>query len=479
MQFERAITEFRELLAQLTHEVQMSVSSGHTNIAHISEAVFLRLLNALYGWHLKDMNAKNKNYPAIDLADEDAGVAVQVTATASLDKVKDTISAFLRHELHLQYSRLIIFVITGRQNSYQQQSIDSMMGSRMTFDVRQDIMDCQTLAVKASKARPRHVHIALSHLTTYLRGVTSGLTTEDFNPPSSPQEELLANLIPIRIPDTLYIADLMLGQDQRGVVDRSSVRRWFSSPGAPLPSDYEVRRKQLLTFRDLSQHSPFERAIDPGTVTPLYPQEYYEHDQDQERTFKSLLRLVLQHYLYQRRVRWSHEDHVFFFCPREPGQMERTEKWFGHRSATRKVFQRRMLSTDPTKVLSTKHLAFSVNFLLLSKAWYLVVTPNWFFSYGDDFARSRFADEQLSRLKRIEKERSVTNVFRFIASWLSNNSRTRDLFSHEHHDFPSIEFGRPICIAGGRSLDDDSWAPVTLEDVDDFLPLFESVQDVP
>ena len=479
MQFERVIAEFRESLAQLEREVQMSISSGHTNIAHISEALFLGLLNALYGWHLKDMNAKKQNYPAIDLADDDARVAVQVTATASLDKVKDTISAFLKHEMQRRYSRLIIFVITGRQNSYQQQSIDSIIGSRMAFDAREDIMDCETLAVTASKAKPYRVHLALSHLTTYLRVPASDLTIEDFNPPNSPQEELWTNLIPIRIPDTLYIADLALDRDQRRMVDRRSVRRWFSSPSAPLPSDYEVRNKQLLTFRDLSQHSPLERAIDPGTVTPLSPQEYYEHDQDQERTFKSLLRLVLQHYLYQRHVRWSHEDHVFFFCPREPGQMERTEKWFGHRSATRTVFQRRMQSTDPTKVLSTKHLAFAVNFLLLSKDWHLVVTPNWFFSYGDDFARSPFAHEQLSRLKKMEKERSVTDVFRFIASWLSSSSRTRDLFSHERHDFSFIKFGEPICMAGGRPLDDNSWAPVPLKDVDDVLPLFESVQDAP
>lgn len=458
MLFERVLTEFRELLAQLAREVELSVSSGHTNVAHISEAVFLGLLNALYGWQLKDMNAVQRNFPAIDLADEDSGIAIQVTATTSIAKIKSTIKTFIGHELQKRYSRLIILVITKRQENYQQTAIDAVTGSRMDFDVTKDIIDYRTLAADASTARPHRVQLALSHLKTYLRGIEPDLADEDFDPPASPEESLTTNLIPIRFPDTIFVADITAKADKNRV-DRKSVREWLSSQGTTAPSDYEVRASQLLTFWDLTRSSPFDRAIDAGTITPLYPAEYYEADIDQRNTFRSLLRLLLQQNLFHRDVRWNHESHVFFFCPRSRQQRERAERWRGQRSAERTVFERKMNRDDPTKVLSNIHLAFSIRFVLISQQWYAALTPDWFFSIGDDFARSHFSDEQLSRRKRLEREHGVRNAFRFIAWWLSRGT-IGDLLSPSGQGVPRLEFGEEVTVSGGRPLDEETWKPL-------------------
>lgn len=458
MLFERVLTEFRELLAQLAHEVEMSVSSGHTNIAHISEALFLGLLNALYGWKLKDMNADKRDYPAIDLADDDARVAIQVTATTNITKIKATISKFIEHELQDRYSRLIVLVITKRQETYQQSAIDAVTRSRMTFDAAKDIIDYRTLATHASTAKPYRVQLALSHLKTYLRGIEADLADEDFDPPASPEEELTTNLIPIRFPDTLFVADITV-EDGKRRTDRQSVREWLSSHGTIAPSDYEIRGHQILTFRDLSCPSPFDRAIDAGTITPLEPAEYYEENTDQQNTFRSLLRLLLQQNLFHRDVRWNNESHVFFFCPRSPQQMERVERWRGQRSAERTVFRRKMNRNDPTKELSSVHLAFSVRFILLSQQWYAALVPDWFFSFGEGFARSQYSDEQLTRRKALEKEHSVRNAFRFIASWLSNRE-TGDLLAPTDRRFPRLEFGNEVCVSGGRPLDESAWKPL-------------------
>lgn len=463
MKFQRVLAELRELLAQLVREVEMSVSSGHTDITHISEALYLQLLNALYGWHLKDMNAEQPNFPAIDLADDNAGIAIQVTAKSTLAKIKDTINTFIAQDLHLRYSRLIILVITRRQDSYSQGAIDAVTQSRMDFDVTENIIDYRTLAAQASRVTPPRVQLALSYLRTYLLGREPDLADEDFDPPTAPQEMLTTNLVPFRFPQTVYLADLAVEVGARRP-DRKAVRQWLSSLEITAPSGYEVRERQLLTFCDLSCPSPFDRAIDPGTVTPITPPEYYEIDLDHENTFRSLLRLQLQQDLFRNDVRWNHEDQVFYFCPQLVGQDVRKERWQGEKSAVRTVFERKMNRDDPTKVLSTRHLAFSIRFFLLSQQWYAGLVPDWFFSHGDDFVRSQFADEQLSRRKRLEKEHSVHNAFRFIAWWLANH-REDDLLASDDQRKRLIEFGNEIRVIGGRPLDEEAWGPLSAKTV--------------
>lgn len=472
MQFERVITEFRELLSQLAHEVEMSVKSNQTNIAHLSETLFCKLLNALYGWNLKNMNTDQPNFPAIDLADGHAKIAVQVTATTTLDKIKNTIAKFLKHKLNDRYSRLVILVITRGNNNYRQQPLDSIINSKMNFDVQKDIIDYRTLSADATNTTPARAHLALSILKTYLRGVGPDLADEDFNPPDSHPETLLTNLIPIQIPDTLYIADIVPEVKQHGAVDRQAIRRWLSLRDIIPPSDYEVRSGQLLTFRDLRYHSPFEAVVDLGTVTPLDPKEYYEPDPNQQRTFKSLLRLLLQQRLWHEHIRWSHEDHVFFFCPQANYQQKRIERWYGKQTANRTVFERRMKKADPNKVLSARHLAFSVDFLTISKKWYAVILPNWFFSFGNEFKRSQYAHEQISRLKKLEKEHSVVNTFRFVAWWLTNY-QIDDLFSKRDNRLPTMEFGEVVSLSGGRLLDEDLWAPLAAESSEHAQSIFD------
>ena len=455
MHFDRVLTEFRESLARLAEEIRLSIQSNQMNIAHLSEPLFCELLNVLYGWRLRDLNV-NVNHPAIDLADDDARVAVQITATAESKKVKDTVTKFLEHNLHERFDRLIIFVTTRRLDSYQQKSIDDIVHSRMKFDVRSDIWDYRDLATCATRTKPARVHVALSHLNSYLRDQAEVLAEEDTNPPVSPPEKLTVNLIPIRLPDTLYVADVIPDVG----TSRQSVREWAHLQNIRLPSDYEISRKQILTFRKLDGGTPFKGIFDEGTVTPLDPQEYYGQDASQERIFKSLLRFLLQQQLFAQDVRWSHESHMFFFAPRSYADNRRAEIWRGHRMSTRVVFERKMKREKPTEVLVNKHLAFSVSFIVISGAWYALVRPDWYFSYGEQFGKSKFADEQLANIKRKEREHSVRNSFRFIATWLSTLSDP-DFFSHP---MPHMEFGDSVSLTGGRALDEGLWASLRDDD---------------
>ena len=105
----RIIDQFREDLASLSREVETSVAMGHLDINKICEDVFCRLFKELYGFeNIRNLNEEDKhNFPGIDLADDEAKVAIQVTSTKTVDKIKDSLTKIIEHGLHEKYDRFI------------------------------------------------------------------------------------------------------------------------------------------------------------------------------------------------------------------------------------------------------------------------------------------------------------------------------------------------------------------------------------
>ena len=67
-------------------------------------------------------------------------------------------------------------------------------------------------------------------------------------------------------------------------------------------------------------------------------------------------------------------------------------------------------------MLSTRHSGFAVSFVTVEGDWYVSITPEWFFSHGDSYRRSFYGDKLISGLKRMEKNRTVFDQFRFLCT---------------------------------------------------------------
>ena len=95
------INKFREQLSRLVVEVEGAVAMGHFDLNKICEDVVCGLFRELYGFEaLRNLNSEEKaNYPGIDLADDEAKIAIQVTSDKSLDKVKETLGKVIKHGL--------------------------------------------------------------------------------------------------------------------------------------------------------------------------------------------------------------------------------------------------------------------------------------------------------------------------------------------------------------------------------------------
>jgi hypothetical protein len=464
------INQFREEIARLALEVESSVAMGHFDINKIFEDVVCGLFRELYGFqNLRNLNSDEKlNYPGVDLADDEARIAIQVTSDNSLKKIKDTLKKVVSHGLHERYDRVIIYNLTKKQANYSEGAISAAAGGFIYFDSRADILDHRDVSSKAANADPLRLKAAVDLLLTYTRGQDVGLAAEDFDPPKEPPEELGTNLVEVYFPPTLFIAEILpqvLVGKKGGKLrnHRQGVKDFSRESGHPVPSDFEASEGRLIAFHDLEAgDNPFRHVIDQGSIETFGPSEYYEIDEDHERIFKSLLRFTLQQKLYKHGVLWQHYERKFIFLPNSTNQNKRNENWTGQKASSRMVFERKFKTAKTDEVLSTRHFAFSVDFMRLDGGWYIALTPDWFFSYGDDYRRSFYGDRLLSGLKRMEKNRSVYDQFRFLASWLEDID-AQDLFSNETAAVPTISFASPLKLPGGRALHEWLWEPLQLQ----------------
>lgn len=81
------------------------------DINRISEGFVCELLNAVYGYELRDLNEQNKNQCAIDLGDSKKGFAIQVTSRTDTAKIKDTLKKFIENRFLEIYPNGVKFII--------------------------------------------------------------------------------------------------------------------------------------------------------------------------------------------------------------------------------------------------------------------------------------------------------------------------------------------------------------------------------
>jgi len=95
-------------------------SNNPSDVAFLSELFLDELLNAIYshkGWHFRNLNFENTNYPAIDLADKENKICFQITVTNSTEgineKIKDTLTSFFTKGMDKDYDQLFIIIASG------------------------------------------------------------------------------------------------------------------------------------------------------------------------------------------------------------------------------------------------------------------------------------------------------------------------------------------------------------------------------
>ena len=105
----------------------------------VAETFFAHLLNVFYGLNLQNLNDVG-SMPGLDLGDELAQVAFQVTSQSSHAKLQKTIDKVIRWNLHEKFPVIRILIIGEKQKGYRKpfntQGLFSFDPSRDVVDLR-------------------------------------------------------------------------------------------------------------------------------------------------------------------------------------------------------------------------------------------------------------------------------------------------------------------------------------------------------
>jgi len=450
---------------------------GQADINRVAEMVLIPLFAEVWGYKkLKNLNLEQTNFPGVDLGDKEARVAIQVTSTPDSEKVKETLRKFIQYKLYQQFDRVIVYVITEKQASYTGRGYAEITRPHITFDKQRDIVDWRDLLKTVDSFQLDKLQRIEATLEA---NFGSGHTMVFGEAPPVKVETLYLNLLEMSFPEKLYVADLRpdLGREARDLEAarrknrsesgfkakrrkrlpgaRERVRQYLSTHDRRFATDWECHSGQILTFHDLNDEDVALRlAINTESITDLHPEEFYGQSAAQENVFRTLLGRCLQQKLYHLGVSWQQDEGLFFFTGKED-EDERREKWKFKKKNERGVYWRVMDKKQPDKVWYRKHFAFQAGQMRFGEQWYLMIKPDWFFSY-DGYKTSFLHAEKVTWLKN-QKERNsqVFNHFQFIVHLLTHD-KPSTLFESAH-PYRFLTFGKTVSFDSAPAVDDKEW----------------------
>jgi tetratricopeptide (TPR) repeat protein len=145
---ERLQVQYRiiELMSRWVASVKGAAEISLTDLNKVSETILVPLLSEVYDLpDLRNLNTESANFPGIDLADDKARVAIQVTSTSTSKKINHTLTEFVKHELYKQYKHLIVYILVEKQKTYSGKGFNEIIDRQFQFDKEKDIRDYRDL----------------------------------------------------------------------------------------------------------------------------------------------------------------------------------------------------------------------------------------------------------------------------------------------------------------------------------------------
>lgn len=139
------LNKIEEYLATFQLQVKISSKNNLYDINVHSETVMIPILNILFGTNLSNENDKVKNADSIDLLDTNKRIAFQITASYKLEKIKTTLTKLMASSYRSKFDKLYVYVLTEKQKSYSQPPLTKIVGKKMNFEARTDIIDATNL----------------------------------------------------------------------------------------------------------------------------------------------------------------------------------------------------------------------------------------------------------------------------------------------------------------------------------------------
>ncbi len=140
----------RELIAIWLSKIRVDNDCDYFDINKEAEDIARRLLNLVLDLDLRNLNQEQqRNFPGIDLADLEAGIAVQVTSERSSTKVKHCLNLFVENQLHASYPQGLRFLILHPvEPKFDKKTKEQLVGCYENFKPAEHILTKRGLLIK-------------------------------------------------------------------------------------------------------------------------------------------------------------------------------------------------------------------------------------------------------------------------------------------------------------------------------------------
>jgi hypothetical protein len=461
-----SITRISSLLSRFVAEVKALNAINQYGINFLAETVLVPIFKIVFDLpNLSNLNTEENNVAGIDLGDQIAKVAFQITSSSDNDKVKHTLRQFIKFEHFINYKVLYIYMLSEKQNNYKDSEYNEILSGQIEFSKNIHILDFRDLLKKINAIEDFE---KVKDIEILLEKQFSDTKLDTFkNAFSTPQTEILySNLLSFTFPDKIYIADLSIGRKDiaflRGkkfLNDREIIFAYKKQNGLRFSADWIDFNKKIISFHDLSNtNHDLSKIIDLGTVELLSPSEFYEISSPHLRAFKALLKYTFSKQMFYLNVNFYHDENMFVFLPEDENVVTRTESWnTGRRTVSRDVIRmKRNIKTN--HVWYYTHLAFSLAFRNYESVWYVELTPEWFIT-KDGKQKHYFQHEEVtSFLKKNERNQHVLNHVKFLANYLRYGKNQGSIFSlNELKPLNFLQFGTLLTFKNAPYLDELAW----------------------
>ena len=124
-------------LTAVSHQVQSRAGLQLYDLNRYLEDFFKDILNIVYGYKLKNLNEDRSNNPGLDLGDEVAKVAFQVTSTKTSEKINKTLEKAAKQVG--KFPKIYVLILQDKQGSYT--GLDAALVKPFAFTADEHILD--------------------------------------------------------------------------------------------------------------------------------------------------------------------------------------------------------------------------------------------------------------------------------------------------------------------------------------------------
>lgn len=367
-------------------------------------------------------------------------IAVQVKATESGGYTGETDVGFTYRVRASDFdywrgSNLPVILVLYRlsDDTFYWKSLENLIGEferTLQFDKGRDVLD--------GRAKDR-----LAALTVAKQG--HGY----YVPPLGGGEDAIINMMPLRFPDEIFVAQTQLST-QKALVRMNKVR-------GGQRYDWMIDETSLWTFCDPLTTSVRD-LVERDQVEKIETDFLAKHDAvDQQHKFAGLLRHTLAHD-FRDLLGWDRKKRQFYFLP-APGSVTRKFRYLGAKQKTRadvvSVYKK---SKGEGPVDYVRHHSFVPRFERLADQWYLIINPSYHFT-SDGERGLNYPDALLSGKKRLDTNSTVRGQ---VIMWhrLLSGMEFDDaggLLSPDTGTDRVIRIGEPPVIELPKSVPEDVW----------------------